>query len=77
MPVTASFALAASRNAAFSIFFQGEIPMIALLFALLAIATVLAWKERPYMAYAVFAITLALSIYWLKFHSTTILKVVL
>ncbi len=51
--------------------------MLALLFALLAIATVLAWRDRPYMAYAVFAITLALSIYWLKYHATTPLKVVL
>ena len=50
--------------------------MLALLFALLAGATVLAWKGRPYTAYAVFAITLALSIYWLKFHSTTQLTVV-
>lgn len=51
--------------------------MLALLFALLAIATVLAWKERPFTAYAVFAITLALSIYWLKYHATSSLKVVL
>ena len=51
--------------------------MIALLFALLAVATVLAWRDRPFMAYGVFALTLALSIYWLDFHSTTQLTVVL
>lgn len=66
------------KNEMFERFFQGrKFFMIALLFALLAVATVLAWKDRPFMAYGVFAITLALSIYWLKFHSTTQLTVVL
>ncbi len=77
MPMTTSFARFDSEIAAFDRFFQGDIFMIALLFALLAIATVLAWKERPYMAYVIFGITLALSIYWLKYHATTPLKVVL
>ncbi len=51
--------------------------MIALLFALLALAMVLALMDHSRWAYFVFAITLALSIYWLDYHSTTQLKIVL
>jgi hypothetical protein len=56
----------------------GEVvAMIALLFALLALAMVLALMDHSRWAYFVFAITLALSIYWLDYHSTTQLKIVL
>lgn len=51
--------------------------MIALLFALLFIAMIAAWWDRLWIAYGVFAVTLGLSIYWLKFHATTPLKIVL
>ncbi|MEX3009349.1 DUF5993 family protein [Hoeflea sp. TYP-13] len=51
--------------------------MIALLFALLALAMVLAWYDHWRWAYALFAVTLLLSIYWLDFHATTPLKIIL
>ena len=51
--------------------------MIALLFALLAFAMALAWMDHSRWAYFVFSITLALSIYWLDYHATTPLKIVL
>ncbi|MCY6380441.1 DUF5993 family protein [Hoeflea prorocentri] len=49
--------------------------MIALLFALLAIAMVLAWDDRWRWSFVVFAIVLVMSIYWLDFHATTPLKI--
>jgi len=49
--------------------------MIALLFALLTAAIGLAWIDRRRIAYAVFAATILLSIYWLKFHATSPLTI--
>lgn len=51
--------------------------MIALLFALLAIAMVLAWIDRWRWSYILFGVTLLLSIYWLDYHATTPLKIIL
>ena len=51
--------------------------MIALLFALLAIAMVLAWADHWRWSFVLFAVVLLMSIYWLDFHATTPLKIVL
>ena len=51
--------------------------MIALLFALLAVAMVLAWMDHWRLSYLLFAVTLVLSIYWLDYHATTPLKIIL
>ncbi|MDA4846833.1 DUF5993 family protein [Hoeflea poritis] len=51
--------------------------MIALLFALLAIAMVLAWIDHWRWSYILFGVTLLLSIYWLDYHATTPLKIIL
>ena len=51
--------------------------MIALLFLLLFLAMLAAWSDRWWAAYALFAVTLVLSIYWLDFHATTPLKIAL
>ena len=49
--------------------------MISLLFALMTLAIVLAWRDRWRLSYVVFAVTLALSVYWLDFHATTPLTI--
>ncbi|WP_299471408.1 DUF5993 family protein [uncultured Roseibium sp.] len=49
--------------------------MISLLFALMTIAIVLAWRDHWRLSYMVFAVTLAMSIYWLDFHATTPLSI--
>ncbi|WP_415717222.1 DUF5993 family protein [Roseibium sp.] len=49
--------------------------MISLLFALITIAIVLAWRDRWRLSYFVFAVTLAMSTYWLDFHATTPLTI--
>lgn len=49
--------------------------MIALLFALFAGAMCLAWVGRQSAATALFAATLLVSVYWLKFHATTALTI--
>ncbi|MBV1896974.1 MAG: hypothetical protein KUG70_10980 [Rhodobacteraceae bacterium] len=49
--------------------------MIALLFVLFACAMALAWYNRVTVAYAVFGVTLLMSVYWLKFHATTALTI--
>lgn len=49
--------------------------MIALLFALFAVAMVLAWYKLQTAAYAVFGVTLLVSVYWLKFHATSALTI--
>lgn len=51
--------------------------MIALLFALLLVAMLLAWGNRKRSALAVFAVTLLMSIYWFRFHATETLAIVL
>ena len=51
--------------------------MIALLFLLLFAAMLFAWRDHWRIAYALFAVTIVLSIYWLDFHATTPLKIVL
>ena len=51
--------------------------MIALLFALVAVAMVLAWFDRWRPAYYLFAVTILLSIYWFDYHGTTSLEIVL
>ncbi len=49
--------------------------MIALLFTLLCLAMGLAWIGRVGMAYAVFAVTMVMSVYWLDFHATSQLTI--
>lgn len=49
--------------------------MIALLFALLAAAMLLAWHDHWRWSYAVFTLTLLMSIYWLDYHATTPLTI--
>ena len=49
--------------------------MIALLFALLTICFGLIWYDRQKIANFIFAVTIALGIYWLKFHATSTLSI--
>lgn len=49
--------------------------MISLLFALMTIAIILAWRDRWRLSYVVFTITLAMSIYWLDFQATSPLTI--
>lgn len=49
--------------------------MIALLFALLTAAMLLALRRRMYWANAVFAVAVVLGAYWLKFHATSQLTI--
>lgn len=49
--------------------------MIALLFALLVAAMVFAWRDQWKWSYALFAVTMLLSIYWFDFHATSKLTV--
>ncbi len=49
--------------------------MIALLFALLTAAMALAVYDRPAPAYALYAVTILASVYWLKFHATSALTI--
>ncbi|MCV0427414.1 MAG: DUF5993 family protein [Roseibium sp.] len=49
--------------------------MISLLFALMTVAILLAWRDRWRLSFFVFGITLVLSIYWLDFHATTPLTI--
>jgi uncharacterized protein DUF5993 len=49
--------------------------MIALLFVLFACAMALAWYNRLTVAHIVFAATLLFSVYWLKFHATSVLTI--
>ncbi|WP_186766342.1 DUF5993 family protein [Phaeobacter marinintestinus] len=49
--------------------------MIALLFALLSLTMVLAYFDMRKVAYAVFAVTIAISAYWLDFHASTQLTI--
>lgn len=49
--------------------------MIALLFALLSLAMGLGYFRLTKAAYAVFAVSIVLSAYWLKFHATSQLTI--
>ncbi|MEP2030593.1 MAG: DUF5993 family protein [Paracoccaceae bacterium] len=49
--------------------------MIALLFALFALAMGLAWYDRQTPALLVFGATMLMSVYWLKFHATSVLTI--
>ncbi len=49
--------------------------MIALLFGLFASAMGLAWYNRLTVAYVVFGATLLVSVYWFKFHATSVLTI--
>ncbi|MFC4270825.1 DUF5993 family protein [Sneathiella chungangensis] len=49
--------------------------MIALLFLLLTLAMLAAWRDKWAVSYSLFAVTMGLSVYWLKFHATTPLAV--
>jgi len=49
--------------------------MIALLFALLTAAMLLAYAERTTWANLVFAVVLVLAVYWLDFHATSKLTI--
>jgi preprotein translocase subunit SecF len=53
----------------------GEAGVIALLFALLVAAIVLAWRDQWKWSYVLFAVTILLSIYWLDFHATSKLSI--
>ena len=52
-----------------------EARVIALLFALLVAAMLLAWRDRWKWSYALFAVTLLLSIYWFDYHATSTLTI--
>jgi hypothetical protein len=52
-----------------------EAHLIALLFALLAAAMVLAWRDQWKWSYALFTVTMLLSIYWFDYHATSTLTV--
>ena len=49
--------------------------MISLLFALMTIAIILAWRDRWRLSYVVFALALVMSIYWLDYHATSPLTI--
>ena len=49
--------------------------MIALLFALFAVAMVLGYFGMQRFGYAVFAIAIVISIYWLNYHATSELTI--
>jgi hypothetical protein len=49
--------------------------LIALLFGLLAVAMILAWRNRVRYASALFALAVLLGIYWFKFHATSQLTI--
>ncbi len=51
--------------------------MIALLFALLLVCMLLAWRAQRNLALVLFGITIVISVYWLKFHATDPLTIVL
>lgn len=51
--------------------------MIALLFLLLFIAMLVALRDHWRTSYILFTITILLGAYWLKFHATTPLKIIL
>ncbi|MCR9134907.1 MAG: DUF5993 family protein [Alphaproteobacteria bacterium] len=51
--------------------------MIALLFLLIFLAMIFAWRDHWRTSYGLFAVTMLLSIYWLKYHATTPLSIVL
>jgi lipopolysaccharide export LptBFGC system permease protein LptF len=54
---------------------MGGREMIALLFALLSSTMVLGYFRMQKIAYAVFAVTMVMSAYWLKFHATSQLTI--
>ncbi len=49
--------------------------MIALLFALFALAMILAYFNWQTTACLLFGATLLVSVYWLKFHATSVLTI--
>lgn len=49
--------------------------MIALLFALLVVCMILSFFALNRVAYSVFAVTFLLSLYWLKYHATSVLTI--
>ncbi len=51
--------------------------MIAFLFLLLFVAMLFAWRDHWYTSYGLFAVVVVLSVYWLKYHATTPLEIVL
>ena len=51
--------------------------MIALLFALLLVAMLLAWRNRKRSALIFFGIAIVLGSYWFKFHATTPIEIML
>jgi hypothetical protein len=51
--------------------------MIAFLFLLMTVAMIFAWRDHWRTSYGLFAITIVLSAYWLKFHATTPLSIIL
>lgn len=55
--------------------FYGGPNVISLLFALMTIAIILAWRDRWRLSYMVFAVALVMSIYWLDYHATSPLTI--
>lgn len=49
--------------------------MIALLFALFSVAMIVSYFGFRRTAYAIFAASLVMSLYWLKFHATSALTI--
>lgn len=55
----------------------GDSAVIALLFALLLVCMLLAWRGQRNPALILFGVTMVLSAYWFKFHATDPLTIVL
>lgn len=51
--------------------------VIALLFALLLVCMLLAWRSQRTLSLVLFGVVVLLSAYWLKFHATTPLTIML
>ncbi|MCL9780115.1 DUF5993 family protein [Vibrio sp. S4M6] len=51
--------------------------MMSLLFLIVFIAMVLAWKGKKCKSYLFFVVGLVLSLYWLKHHATDTLSILL
>jgi len=52
-----------------------EAGLIALLFALLVAAMVLAWRDHWKWSYVLFTVTMLLGIYWFDYHATSTLTI--
>jgi len=56
---------------------MGASKLIALLFTLLLVAMLFAWRDQKRLSLFLFFVAMVGSIYWLKFHATTPLTIML